>query len=644
MQPRVGALHVRYRVRDPSAAALAPSIQRALATRLSDALGQRLEAAFGDDESVIVIRELHGRVNLAGVDRLLDSRVVDRLCAASLDALRDRLSDPDPDVLMRFADEAEFVGAFILDLLEWLAWDRWYFGAFVRYRRESGAETLRAVLADCSHVARVYAWLQRRGRLEAVLALLSPGEALALGGASAERREGSGAADGLELLAGAALDIAMSISADAPRLEPAELARRYRDAHGKAPGWTDRRALSECVLVMVREFLREAPRQVAPLETREAVRACIGERFDWLDQPWLVDQLGRLAEAPEKPRSHAHDDPHPAHESGRRLIERLASRLHAGELRLAGAEDSEQRKVQLLAALATELPSGTEVDSHLLALADAVAIRFLRGEEPRIPPDTGSRAIESVATPAPESDVEPSKESTQPTRSGNPHDGVHGTRHVAPRALTPHERSWIPARAGGLFLLVRALMDLRLPALATRHAVPLPPLLSALAVHWFDIEPPFDAATELWTGAARPDFAALEAHIEPLRTLNASLADILVLRGATIEDEGAITVTKLPCSRDLEACIARTGELLLRGWALWLRAVSNSTSRFLLSQCLRREARARITETEIFLQLGPAPLDVVLRMAGYFDRIECVPWLASRAVSFEVVRGFPEGA
>ena len=61
-------------------------------------------------------------------------------------ALTDLLREADvPDVVMRFADEAEFIGSFILDLLEETAWDRWYFGAFESYRRGGARESVAVV-------------------------------------------------------------------------------------------------------------------------------------------------------------------------------------------------------------------------------------------------------------------------------------------------------------------------------------------------------------------------------------------------------------------------------------------------------------------------------------------------------------------
>jgi len=44
------------------------------------------------------------------------------------------------------------------------------------------------------------------------------------------------------------------------------------------------------------------------------------------------------------------------------------------------------------------------------------------------------------------------------------------------------------------------------------------------------------------------------------------------------------------------------------------------------------------SDEEIFVHLEPAPLDVVLEMAGYLATIERVAWLGDRSVRFSLLR------
>lgn len=174
MAGRIGTLHLRYRTRRGGSigAALPPQIDRALQSRLGDALDERLSAMLGTDPTVVVIREVHTRVTIDRSDWSLDSRVVDKVGRASVDAVAAALGAPASDEsVVRFADHAEFIGSFIVDLMGGSAWDRWYYGAFHRYRQADERASIHAVLEDNrTHAAGVFGWLARRGQLAAVLA------------------------------------------------------------------------------------------------------------------------------------------------------------------------------------------------------------------------------------------------------------------------------------------------------------------------------------------------------------------------------------------------------------------------------------------------------------------------------------------
>lgn len=642
MQHRVGALHVRYQVRDGSADSLTPTMQRALAAGLAEALEARLAATYGQDESVIVVRELHGRVTLAGTDLLLDRRIVDRVCAASLQALDQTLANADSHSLMRFADEVEFVGSFIVELLAGSAWQRWYFGAFARHRHESLAGTLRAVLADCGHGPRVFAWLRRHGKLSAVLALLEPGPLLTLAGVAPRARTEVDAGSGIELLADVARDIAAALGIEAGLLSREELVRRYWSSHSAAPAWLDRRPLSMVVLALLWECVEATPAWVPRPADMNNAQALLDGKYDWLDVTWLQARLPELADS-RPPATHTRANAHSflgARQAG--TIGRLVLRIRSGEWPLEAIASIDACVIELLALLADDLPDA-QVDALLLDALRDIAACFVQGAElPAALREVVAEAEAQTATLPGRSlhAVQPAAEIRDTTDPGPT------TPKPSPRKATHRSRGesrYFATDAGGLFLMIRALLDLRLPTLATCHAIPLAPLLSALAVKWFDVRTPFDAATALWTGASTADFAALESCVEPLGALNEELAAILesrfgpdaALRAAVELDAPLLAV--LPCSAELDAGISRTACLMLRAWAYWLRGVAHSSARFLLEQCLRRHARAHVDDEIVSLQIGPAPLDVVLRMAGYFERIESVPWLNSRRVLFSLV-------
>ena len=251
---------------------------------------------------MIVVRELTARVALGPSDWSLDGRAVDRISRASCAALADALhADPPPDLVMRFDDEPAFIGSFIVDLLGGTAWDRWYFGAFQRYRDGDVKATLTAVLADHQqYTPLVFAWLARRGRLAAVLALIgsAPARRLVTG------RQSSDAMTPADL--GVLIDAAMQLlHAMGWNRQPEEAAQKAVTAYLatgplRRPGAIAGRCPPGCWRVRRPRLRHWSARDGSALiRRRDAVRGLLSGALDWLDRTWieerLFDRLDRVA-------------------------------------------------------------------------------------------------------------------------------------------------------------------------------------------------------------------------------------------------------------------------------------------------------------------------------------------------------------
>ena len=175
---------------------------RAIEQQLGDALDARLSATIGDGRDVYVVRELHAHAVLDGESWQLDRPVVDRMSEVSAAALAAALAQPSADVV-RFADQADFLCAFIVDELDGRAEGRWYYGAFRRFRQADAAATIDAALsAHAEELAAVLGRLARRGRLDDLLARIGAGRLLAIGGGA---RASSSAAPDVAVLVATAL-------------------------------------------------------------------------------------------------------------------------------------------------------------------------------------------------------------------------------------------------------------------------------------------------------------------------------------------------------------------------------------------------------------------------------------------------------
>ncbi len=205
-----------------------------------------------------------------------------------------------------------------------------------------------------------------------------------------------------------------------------------------------------------------------------------------------------------------------------------------------------------------------------------------------------------------------------------------------------------PTAGASLYLLSRAVLDGGLPGLATAHGVPLGALLAGLAVSWLRLEWPLDGPAHDWTGAASREATAPSVLDEAAPRLTA-LAEALRARlrdqglsgieaAGTGESSADAPAGSQLWSPSVAATLDEIARTLLRSWARWLPGLKEASAGFLLARCLRRGGAVRVSDSHIAVTLDPAPLDVVLQMAGYLQPIAAVPWRDGRAVSFTVRR------
>jgi hypothetical protein len=88
------------------------------------------------------------------------------------------------------------------------------------------------------------------------------------------------------------------------------------------------------------------------------------------------------------------------------------------------------------------------------------------------------------------------------------------------------------------------------------------------------------------------------------------------------------------CSPELDLMLTVTAACVLRAWGYWLRGIGDSTPAYLLKNTLDRKALVRWEERGIEVTLAAAPLDSVVELSGYFASISAVPWLANRTMHF----------
>jgi hypothetical protein len=351
--------------------------------------------------------------------------------------------------------------------------------------------------------------------------------------------------------------------------------------------------------------------------------------LDWLDLDWLAPQLEHLSTSgPETSSRRARSTRRILTVRHEHALARLAELIRLGRLRVSAIDDAAAVSVRLMAALADDGAAAASGPDRSLALAiERIAQALMAAQRTGLDAQRLLHVIER-------GDDEAAPIASAATSFAGHVDGVNDMGPAAQDVLRRLVVATVTADAGdstaaaGLFLVTRAMLDVRLHVLAREADVPFEPLRAALAAVWLDLSPPFDAATALWVGSSPEGPAPVSPLPDALARLETALASLLRQQRA---------INDLPPSE--ASAVGRIGGLVLRAWSRWLPGIAHSSPAFLVRNCLRRQARARVTPTTVDLHIGAAPLDVTLDMAGYFRPIDRVPWLDGRTVTFTKRRG-----
>jgi hypothetical protein len=660
---RVGELRCRYRlVGDrPPVAATTRRLDTLVREEVAPALAAALERELGDDPAVYVLR--HVTTTAAwhqaqtGSDGALGRGLGERLAGSVLRALA---NPGDPGNLVRFDDQADYVAYFLGDLLDGVAWDRWYYGAFVHLRPLGTAGAAGKVLREYrDQLAPILAGLRRRDQLERLLAVLDQRTLRLLW---PHRADGTATPDRARPLLEAAFRLADRLDLWAgQRPDPGPLLEAYLAGRPRPASWRDRADLTAAVadavrLLAGRGHLRRLPG--ARIDAEASLERALAE-LDWLDTGLLRRELVELLMAgTDQDRGLPNRPTGGPTARQRQLLLDLAAVARGDGPRLDPDRlDSPVNALRLLAALVAAFPRWSDdaiaggLLGHLLAAAD----RLARSRAPGLAVDRLGRgdAAGALLTLPPDE-----RAMAAPSFAVLARLGAAGTEAAA--LLTGAGRlAWPagPAAEGiqtgcaGTYLMLRAAMDVRLPALAASVGYPdAGTVLLALALRW---------AGEAGSSHDRadPGLAVLDGHdgAVPLQTLRQQWAATPPERhrrwqetlGAALgqppppdpaEHEEALAALRhgqlgLP---EADAALGCTAAALLRHWARWLRGFSTSSVPYLLDNFVRRPGRIVPLDDDLLVELEPRPLDPVLELAGYTDELDLRGLLGRQRLRFRM--------
>lgn len=531
MESRIGVLRCHYRIVGDRSRVAVPALQKLAQQILLESYGEALDQALGNDPCVYVLRSVPAHLTFANVTARAQESVArewgERLCGAVIRTIvADNRSSGN---VVRFADQGEYVAYFIRDMLEDRVWDQWFYGAFRSLRPLSKREAVKAVLEqNRTHVASILRHLGKLDALASVIALLDT--------------------DGMKWLWSNVIsptELQVNNSSIRPLfLTAVQLARRLglwvgpEQAQGsvftellglnfKDPDWKDRRELAATIVGILRRLqvlgLISSPGMTPG--SGDSIETISGE-LDWLDSEWLAQEVRQLFTARTSPsltRSGA-----PLAQSHRVLLEKIALLIREGVVSLDwSCPDNESNAAILFAALSVRHPDlervtgATEIIQRLLECWQLVMRTGARHELVRaFEQDRLTSVVEAFPTDERRSALRAFQaiHSLQPCASEILRALVTSasSRHVA---KADSGILW-KSKCAGIFLLLRALQDLRLPQLATAAETSrLSDLLLSLGIVWAgkefrDLET-IDPALLLWADLSADSQPALASFESP---------------------------------------------------------------------------------------------------------------------------------
>jgi hypothetical protein len=659
MQTRIGHLHLHYRLPHGStvAAGILPTLERVARERISTVCDHAFSEVFADDATVRVIKKVSSRVAVISRQTTLESQLAQQWGQRLSTAVVEAIADESSDNVVCFENQAEFVASFLIDVTKGDAWTKWYYGAFATYRELSVPEMILSVLEDNREwLKEIFRRLNQAGALASVLDQLgrTGRKTLALKVFAVEPRQPR--QDAFQIFIRSALSLIDALDLWIHgRPDEDQLLQSYVDSHPAAVSWTNPTSLASAVLDVIQFIIRERwVRPETPLgeDQISQLKDVLAHRFDWLDIPYLTEQVLHLL-IPSSPSSVTRElvlRPQRSTPAQARVIELLLRLIREGKCELDHRDPEPHSNLLRIFASLAEHGNAMSVSGSAQLLESVLSLWIaLR--------DSGEwDLVLHVLRDRPESLSEiPKLNEDQAVKTAlQTVAAAGGTAISLLEALleysqtTDYEPGAVPIETNcvGLFLLVRALQDLRLrTVLKESEFHSFPSLLTGLAIRlggpaaWQNSL--FDQGAAIWAGIDAEDALI---HLSLLETMDRDyfetvLHDQLVAQGLVLASDSSTlneNNESLPSSAGLLAMLDRTGARVLQAWARWLPGLGQSSAAYLLRNFIVRPGAIAVTETFIDVQLPHGSLDSILQMAGYLSDTPAVPWLGDRRVRFRI--------
>lgn len=632
------------------------TLQRAAREQIAEVCDRAFEDTFRNDPTVYIVRRAVCRVAVLARHADPESRLAEqwgaRLCAS---VVRVIAKDDTGDVVVRFDNQAAFVSNFLSDYIAGTAWDRWYHGAFKSYRLFPAEQLIMTVLEkNREHLGDILLRLRKANTLDSVLAALGAAGQRKLWLQVVRGQCEAPSEEAFRLFIHAAFRLADSLSLWAgARPSESAFARSYLRASPTIPDWANTSSLASAVVSVLSALTLNGHLSQRHLDSEQlaTLDKTLCSSFDWLDKQQLKNSvLTLIAESATSAGTTSLTlRPYLLTPTQKHLLESLATLAREGRFTLDSSDSTTHANlVRLLAAMTqTDFAAQTSVLPILESIVETW--QFLRSSTTfsNYLQNLRRKEFGAVLAFASGAQTELRSHLQVVARCGEPALALlEALVTSSPDETLAQPLESFDSTSAGLFLLVRAVQDLRVSTILKDSGFDaLEPLLAALAIRIAGPqalqENGLDPGAALWAGTIPQE---LSSHLERLESLDVgqfriALLDLLHAQRLIDPQVPAIFPEEFPgglLSASMSAHIDFVAASLLRSWARWLPGLSSSSVPFLLDKFIRRPGRLFLYKERIDLQLAPGPLDSVLKMACYFADSPNVLWMGNRFLRFRV--------
>lgn len=310
MDRHIGSLHCRYFVTEPAQGVeLVNCLDRVARERLPESMMEALDSALAHDSTVYIVRSVKAQLALQAEGSFTDQEIGQQwgkcLARAVMRAISgDRSGSAN---LVTFTSEADYTAQFIVDLIRGTAWERWFYAPFSYLRNDLPSTAIQRILAERSDQAPlILKQLQARGAIADVVSTMGSLGVEFVWRQFPQTLPGTGAEALRPLLRVAValmrgLDFEFEESPDIESLTQSFMARNVVPVD-----WRDPSSLSLAVWAMMVHVIEAKVARYAQVQTPEQLLPRIQQAlnaFEWLDRAWLERAIVELLSSAQNKQS-----------------------------------------------------------------------------------------------------------------------------------------------------------------------------------------------------------------------------------------------------------------------------------------------------------------------------------------------------